>query len=396
MVRPLMSVVVGTLLLTACAASEPDYEAMYLARFEAIKANRGMMPEYSPMEAVTGASHYQPLAHAADNELSVSQQALDEADQYAAKNNSTAFMVWRDGKIQRASYYGGSDSTSQIVSKSLSKPLGAIAVGRAIQLGYIDSIEQPVADFITEWQATPKAAVNIKHLLNMTSGFLPQGYSTDPMHPWNTAYLSYQHGKVLIHDYPLHSEPGSTFGYNNAAADMIAIIIERATGQRYSNFLSEQVLSPLGAAGGEIWVNRVGGLAHSGCCMKLPAETWLRLAILLLQDGAVAGQQLLPEGYVDLMRTPSSHNEHYGLGIWVGAPYQERRGFTGPSGPGPKVLHSAPYADPELFLFDGNSNQVVYVSPTTNTVILRVGQTPPKTPEWDNSILPNLILEGIR
>ncbi|NVK56228.1 MAG: serine hydrolase [Alteromonadaceae bacterium] len=381
----------GMALISACS-NTPDYDAMYLERFNTVKENGGMMPGYSPMEVVSGAENYQPLPHANATEQPISKSALDSAQRYAEANNSTAFIVWHEGKVLRESYFNHANRSTPIVSKSLSKPLGAIAIGRAIQLNKIDSTEQSVADFITEWKGTAKEKIKIKHLLNMTSGLLPQGYSTDPMHPWNTAYLSYEHDKILIHDYPLASDPGSEYGYSNASAELVAIIIERATGQRYADFIGQQVLAPIGAAGGEIWVNREGGLAHSGCCMTLPAESWLRLAILLLNDGVVKNTRLLPEHYVDVMKTPSNQNVHYGLGVWLGSPYAERRGFTGTGGPGPKVLHSAPYIDPLLFLFDGNSNQVVYISPTYNTVILRVGKTPPKQPEWDNSILPNILL----
>jgi len=72
-----------------------------------------------------------------------------------------------------------------------------------------------------------------------------------------------------------------------------------------------------------------------------------------------------------------------------------RRGFTGPDGPGPKVLHREPYLDEDLYLFDGNSNQVVYILPNYRMVVLRLGATPPKSPEWDNSYLPNLLVRGL-
>ncbi|MEQ5805934.1 serine hydrolase [Alteromonas sp. NFXS44] len=383
------------LMTTGALSAEPDYDKLYLERFNQVMADGGMMLNYSPMEKVAGATPYTPLPVAEADEKRISQKALDAAANYAQKNNSSALLVWKDGKIQYAGYYNGYDAGSQIVSKSLSKPLTAITIGRAIKLGFIGSVDQSVAEFIPEWKGTAKAAVKIRHLLNMHSGLLPQGYSTDPAHPWNTAYLSYQHGDVLINDYPLVAEPGTTYGYNNATAELVAIVIERATGQRYADFLSNEVLAPLGAAGGEIWVDRKGGLAHSGCCMTLPAETWLRLAVLLLNNGKAGETQLLPKDYVQTMTAPSDHNPHYGLGVWLGHPYKPRRGYTGEDGPGPKVLHSEPYTDPKLYLFDGNANQVVYIMPSFNTVVLRTGAKPPRQPEWDNSVLPNLIAAGL-
>lgn len=380
-------------LLTAAAS---DQDAVYRARFDAMMKAGGVVTHYDPMEVVPGARSAVPLRVATAAERSIRGDALDRATAYAGANNSSALIVWRNGTVQRETYFGAANRATQIVSKSLSKPLGAIAVGRAIALGRIKSLDQPVADFIPEWTSTPKAAILVRHLLDMRSGMLGQMTSPDPAHPINRAYLGPDHDRVLIHDYPLVDVPGTRFGYSNAVADMIALLIERATGMRYAEFIGREVLTPIGAPGGRIWVDRPGGLAHSGCCMTLPAESWLRLGVLLLDDGMAGRRRLLPRGYVTQMTTPTPQNPYYGLGVWVAGRYVKRRGFTGVDGPGPQVLHGAPYADRTLFLFDGNANQVVYISPATRMVIVRVGDAPPRQPtEWDNSVLPNLLIDGI-
>jgi CubicO group peptidase (beta-lactamase class C family) len=181
---------------------------------------------------------------------------------------------------------------------------------------------------------------------------------------------------------------------------MVAVLSERATGRRYAEFLSREVVQPLGGLGGEVWVNREGGVAHSGCCLMLPPETWVRLAVLLLQDGVWDGKRLLPSGYVAQMRTATRENPYYGLGVYVAGRYVERRGFANPEREpeARRVLHSEPYLADDLFMFDGNANQVVYIVPSARLVILRVGEAPPRAPgrEWDNAALPNLLLRGLR
>ncbi|AXB80518.1 hypothetical protein TQ38_028680 (plasmid) [Novosphingobium sp. P6W] len=375
-------------------ASDAD-EAVYRERFKAIMANGGILTSYSPMEPIAGAPGASPLPTASTAQLTVKPAALDAAATYARASNARAFIVWRNGKVQRAEYFKGGDRSAQIVSKSLSKPLGAIAVGRAIALGKIRSVNQPLTDFIPEWRGSAKAAMTVRHLLDMRSGLMEQAASSDPDHPLNRAYLSPDHGPYLVAHYPLTHKPGSYYGYGNATAELVAVLIERATGVRYGEFIGKQVLAPLGAEGGEIWVDRPGGLAHSGCCMTLPAESWLRLAVLLLDDGMANGKRLLPKGYAADMAHGTPQNPHYGMGLWVAGPYANRRGFGAVGKPGPQVLHGEPYLDKDLFLFDGNSNQVVYVSPATRTVVLRLGDSPAPTPEWDNSKLPNIILRGI-
>jgi CubicO group peptidase (beta-lactamase class C family) len=277
----------------------------------------------------------------------------------------------------------------------------AVAVGRAIALGAIRSLDQPVADFVTEWRGdAQRERILVRHLLDMRAGFLPQSLSMDPTHILNRAYLHPHHDEIIIKEYPVVDEPGSRYEYNNAAAEMVAVLIERATGMRYAEFLSKEILQPIGAPGGAVWVNREGGMAHSGCCLLLPPEAWLRLGVFLLQEGRWDGQALLPEGYVAAMREGTAENPYYGLGIYVAGSYVKRRGFANPEREpeSRRVLHSEPYLARDLYLFDGNANQVVYIVPSRRLVILRTGDNPPRSAdaEWDNSYLPNLLIRGLR
>jgi CubicO group peptidase (beta-lactamase class C family) len=371
-------------------------EGLYRERFDALMRSGGVMTRYTPMEKIPGASPATHLTQSTESEPTIMRQALDQASDYAKASNARAFIVWRKNKVERADYYRGANADTQIVSKSLSKPLTAIAIGRAIALGKIQSVDQLLTDFIPEWRGTPKATMSIRHLLDMRSGLLEQMGSADPDHPINRAYIDPDHGWRIIHEYPLTHAPGSYYGYGNAVAELVAVVIERATGRRYADFLDREILRPIGAAGGEIWIDRPAGLAHSGCCMTLPAESWLKLGILLADNGVAHGKRLLPRGFVDQMARGTAQNPHYGMGVWVAGPYVARRGFGAVGKPGPKIKHGEPYLDRDLFLFDGNANQVVYISRAARLVVLRAGDTPPVTPEWDNSVLPNIVMRGIK
>jgi CubicO group peptidase (beta-lactamase class C family) len=375
-------------------AAAPNYsqadEDLYLARYEGLIAS-GATGGYDPLEPVAGAKDARllPFAPAA----TLSPLALSEGRKYAAERNSSAFLVWRDGVLEEESYFGEFERDSLIVSKSLAKPITALLVGRAIMQGYIKSLDQPVADFITEWQTDPvRGRITIRQMLGMRTGLLAQALSGGSEDMLYRAYLHPRHDEVIINDYPVTDEPGTRYEYSNANAELVAPLIERATGQRYTDYLSQALLEPLGAPGGSVWVNRPGGTAHSGCCMLLPAQNWVRMAILLLDDGVWEGSRLLPEGYVAEMLRVSEQNPHYGLGVWVAGDYLERRGYANPEMGVGEVLHSEPYLDQDLYLFDGNSNQVVYIVPSKRMIILRTGAVPPSDKEWDNSFLPNLMI----
>jgi CubicO group peptidase (beta-lactamase class C family) len=379
-------------------------EAIYLERFakrqQAFRLGVGL-EVYEPLEPVPGALPDRPLPIARPAGRTIADDALRAARDYAARNNSRALIVWRAGKVEDATYFGGATRTTTFPSRSLAKPMTAVAVGRAIALGKIRSLDQPVADFITEWKDDPRRSkILVRHLLDMRSGFLSQAVATTAEDILNRAYLHPRHEDVIIHDYPVVDEPGTRFEYNNATSELVSLVLQRATGRRYAEFISREVIQPIGAPGGEVWVNRPGGIAHSGCCLMVAPEAWVRLAILLMQDGVWSGKRLLPPGYVREMTTGTAQNPYYGLSVYVSGKYVARRGFANPAREpeARRVLHSEPYLAADLFLFDGNSNQVVYVVPSEQLVILRVGDAPPRAAgqEWDNAMLPNTILRGIR
>lgn len=377
---------------------ERDAETIYRERLAVFLKDPGNLP-YAPTEPLRGAARWHPLPMAPLAKRGISAEALEKARSYAEMMNSSAFMVWRDGKLVSEWYAPGVTAQTPITSKSLSKPLTALAIGRALALGKIKSIDQSIADFIPMARGTEKEKITIRFLLDMRSGMLDQGFSRDPEHPYNLALLHPDFGARIIDTYPMPHMPGKHYSYGNAPSDAIAMVIEGATGMRYGDFVSREVLVPLGAQGGTMWVGKPGGLAHAGCCATMPADTYLRFAMLLLDDGVWRGKRLLPKGYVAQMRKGTAENPNFGLGIWIGEPYKLRRPFGAPGMLGPHVLHSEPFLDPDLFMFDGNSNQLVAISPKHRLIVLRVGATPPAPkdgiPEWDNAFLPNTLIRGL-
>ncbi|HRX90954.1 MAG TPA: serine hydrolase domain-containing protein, partial [Steroidobacteraceae bacterium] len=210
-------------------------EALYMQRFDAlgraVRLGQGL-DQYDNLEPVVGAAKVRPLPRAAARQRSISAEALSAGRDYARRNNSDAFLVWRHGALQEASYFGDTTPETLIVSRSLAKPITAVLVGRAIALGKIRSLDQPVADFITEWRGKPQEKMLIRHLLDMRSGLLRQSASMEPESILNRAYLHPRHDEVIIHDYPLVDEPGTRYEYSNATSEMVAPVIERATGMR--------------------------------------------------------------------------------------------------------------------------------------------------------------------
>lgn len=409
LLRTAVLVLVGLPLANAAETRwPPEAELLYLQRFHALfnpqpgsDTQTGGLA-YDPLEVVPGTADYRPLPVAMPEQRTISAAALAAVERYAGERNSQALIVWRRGRIELASYFGATGADTLIVGRSLAKPVTVMAVGRALAEGHVESLDQPVAAFISEWheprpEFPARETMLVRHLLDMRTGFLAQSIDTSADSILNRAYLHPYHDQVIIEEYPLTHRPGERYDYSNATSELVAPLLERATGQRYADWIGHEVLAPIGARGGQVWVNRPGGTAHAGCCLLLPAESWLRLALLSLFDGSWEGRQLLPEGFVAGTREPTPQNPYAGMGLYLAEPYAERRGAANPDRTAQnQTLHSEPFLAPDLYFFDGNANQVVYIVPSQQLVILRVGNPPSPERGWDNSYLPNTILRGLR
>lgn len=370
-------------------------EAFYMRRYETLLEAFATGQETTTYDTeVTFGDDLTPQPLTRGEAKTLTPDVLMGIEDYVTDKNSGSLMVFDNGKVVSERYFGDNDKDTLINSKSLAKPLGVIAVGRAIKAGYIESLDQPLADFIVEWQGTDKGAITVRHMLGMRTGLLPQGAPTGPEDVLNRAYLHPRHDELIIHEYPLVNPPGARYDYSNANSELVAVIISRATGLAYENWLAEQVFKPMGMAGGKIWLNREGGVAHSGCCTGLPSESYLKLAVLVLQDGQWEGEAFLPEGFVQEMTTPTPQNIHAGMGVYLGREYLKFRGAANPELTFGRTLHSEPYIDKDLILFDGNGHQVAYIMPARNVVVMRLGKRPGNDVAWDNSHIPNLVARG--
>ena len=400
--KTLLKILAGVLaLLVVAVAGIYFQDPIFWKRYQLLMDHRGVLPQagWEGSEFPVKGGEHRLFELVASSEQTISKAVLDEVSAYAEQRNSYSLLVWHNGALQFRQHYQDRDADTEIVGKSMAKMVLSLAIARAIKQGFIPSLDEPAASYLNEWQGTPKAKVTIRHMLHMTAGF-EKYYTLDPS-PFGKFMRSYIGGKneqIMLNDYEVVNEPGSTYDYSQVTSDLLGLLLERATGKPYGEYLSESLIQPLGAQGGQVMMNRPNGLAHTGCCLLLPSESWLRFGILLANAGVVNGEQLFPQGWMQEYLAPSPANPAFGLHIWLAKPYFERRGWATPGeAKAYGVLHSEPYLADDLFLFDGNGHQVVYIVPSENLVIVRTGGRPRgEGIEWDNAYLPNTIIRAIR
>jgi len=400
--KTFLKLVVGIVVIALIAAAGIYLQdPVFWKRYQILMAHQGVLPQegWEGSEYIVDGGEHRLFDLVTEQERTISNEALQLVSDYAEQRNSNSLLIWHKGKLQLRDHFQGYDTDTNIVGKSMAKMVLSLVVARAIEQGFIAGLDEPAATYLTEWQGTPKAEITIRNMLHMASGF-EQYYTLDrgPFGKFMRSYIGGKNESIMLNDYELVDEPGTKYDYSQVTSDLIGLVLERATGKPYGQYLSESLIQPIGAQGGEVMMNRPNGLAHTGCCLLLPTESWLRLGILLANSGEVNDQQLFPQGWMDDYLAPSPTNPAFGLHIWLGKPYIKSRSWS-EVGEAKRfgVLHSEPYLADDLFLFDGNGHQIVYIVPSEELVIVRTGSWPrTEGLQWDNSYIPNVVLRAIK
>ncbi len=342
---------------------------------------------YRPLETVAGGST-QPLSVSRTAAAAFSPQALEQAAAYARFYNSDSLLVMYRGELAFEQYWNTRKPESLFSAHAFTKTLTAILVGHAIADGRILSVDQPAYHFLPEWDDEQHRGITIRDLLGMTSGL----QESDDFSPWSQRMQRIMGTDIVGPNLAVRvsGPPGVTFADINPPAQILGIIIERATGRRFGDYLSGKLWRPIGARDAQLFVDHPGGTAHTDCCMWSVIQDWARVGEALRTGGLWNGERVIPAGWVEQMITPSGANSSYGMMVWLGNLHetnQQQEQATFVSG----RHQSEPFAAPTFFL-DGAQLQRVWIVPSKELVVVRTGS---EHPDWDEARLPNLLIRGL-
>ena len=343
---------------------------------------------YTPLEKTTG-NFSQPLATLTSEDSAIQQDVLQEASDYAELHGSDSLVIQHNGKIVYENYWNDTKPESLFALHSITKTMNALLMGHAIEDGFIDSVDIPAATFIEEWKGSNKENIQIRDLLNMASG-IQESYNFEPTSPRIQRIMGLD---IVAPNIAAETKgkPGTAFLHVNPNSQILGIIIERATGQRFSEYFSEKIWQPLGARDAFFFVDTHGGMVHTDCCMWASIRDIVRVGEMLMNKGIFNGNQIIPTGWVDEMIQPSKANVNYGMQLWIGKEFVEYRPYD-PSTTIFANYHSEPFQVNDVFFLDGLGKKRLYVVPSKSLVILRTG---PNSSEWDDSKLPNLLIGAL-
>jgi CubicO group peptidase (beta-lactamase class C family) len=318
--------------------------------------------------------------------------ALKAASDYAMARETQALLVWRDGSLELAKFGQGAKPSDLLNSYYMHYPVLSLLYGAAISDGYIGSVDDPLGKYLTEWAGDPRGRITLRQMLNMSAGLEIYFDNPDPASKASRLFLGSDSTTPAL-EYQAVEAPGTSFQYNYLIPELLGIALQRALGStRYADYLSTRLWKPLGNADATVWLDRPGGRAHFNSALFATAEDWLNIGKLILNEGRVGKRQVVNASWIRTMKTPAATNPNYGM-LWIGKPHVPDRRYSTDPRYKYRVASSEPYLADDLIFLDGYGGQRVYIVPSKKLVIVRIGLT---RRDWDDAVLPNTVLRGLR
>tara|TARA_B100000575_G_scaffold80472_1_gene63163 strand:- start:161 stop:1315 length:1155 start_codon:yes stop_codon:yes gene_type:complete len=267
-------------------------------------------------------------------------------------SRSIAYLVIKNDSLLHESYFDGYDENSKTNSFSMAKSYVCALLGKAIMDGHIESLDQPVGDFFEEYKTGLASTVTVGDLASMASGssWVESYYS--PFTITTRAYYGEELEKAIFSLNTVKT-PGRAFEYSSGDTQLLAMIIEKATGEKLYNYLSKSLWIPLESENDALWQvdSQKNDMVKAYCCIASNAKDFARLGRLYKDYGKWNGKKILDSAYVvKSINQRFAKSPQYGYGFWLN-----------------KIN------DKSFFMMEGHLGQCVIVEPTDNLIIVRLG-----------------------
>lgn len=265
---------------------------------------------------------------------------------------TASFLIIQNDSIFHESYFDGFTKNTKSNSFSMAKSVITMALGKAIMEGKIKNLDQKVTDFFPELKGSFAHKVTVGDLSSMASGLSWDEKYYSPFSIVTRAYFDDNLKKVIL-GLEINEEPGKSFKYLSGSTQLLAMCIEKATGEYLSNYISKHFWQPLGAENEALWQldHASDGIEKAYCCIASNARDFARLGKLYLNNGKWENKTILDSTFVQKCITPRfSSSPEYGYGFW---------------------LHTI--KNKKLFYLRGHLGQFVIVIPEDQLIIVRLG-----------------------
>ncbi|MFE6863823.1 serine hydrolase domain-containing protein [Nocardia sp. NPDC057668] len=279
---------------------------------------------------------------------------LTEALTFAAERNRSNVQVFRHNCLIGEGPFN--DRTGSIAWNvwSVTKSVVSLVAGIAADRGKLD-IDAAIGAYLPPGLGdAAHRAITVHNLLTETSG-LRVGVVTEgitgviPIDPFSA---------VQALAVPFENPPGTVFTYSQRNVDLLAYVIELATGEPLREFAQRELFGPIGIGRDDYyWARDRAGHTYGYAHLMLPPLDLARLGLLVSGAGRWHDRQVISAGYLRRATSPSATDHCYGFLFWTG----------------PGCAENPEFLPPGSYSMSGFGLQHVYVIPGLDLVVVWTG-----------------------
>ena len=285
----------------------------------------------------------------ATGQLGVDGGAVDPivkiAEDYAAEptddksNNVDSLLICYKGKLIFESYFRRGRVNYPHYQMSITKSYTALAIGRAIQLGYLnmEDLDKPAIHFLKDLDTTkfPQGTdtITLTDAMKMNSGIVVADNSNieslaktqiaaDP----NASQINIKDklkGQKEIQVYLESSAPipphPRKYKYQESDPAITMQVLNAVVPQGSKDFIQNELFKPLGITNYQ-WDTATSGVPKSAAGAGVLSRDMLKIGMLIMNHGKWQGQQLIPEAFITRAMSPLIRGfgeSYYGFFWWV-------------------------------------------------------------------------------
>ena len=273
---------------------------------------------------------------------------------YLEDKNTHGFIILKDGKIAIEWYGNGEDANSNLPWNSAAKTLSAFTIGIAQQEGYLninDASKEYLGDNWSSLTLEQESNISIWNHLTLTTGLDYNVTNTSCTDPECLTYLD---------------EPITFWYYHNATYTLTHDIISGAVNLNFNTYFNEKLKNRIGMQGAWIPIGYFK-LYYSN------ARSMARFGLLNLNQGIWDDTDVLNDSnYFNAMtNTSQSLNPSYGYFWWLNG----KGSFMLPESTEEFAGSLVPNAPADMIAGLGRNDQKMYIVPSQNLVVIRMGDS---------------------
>lgn len=286
--------------------------------------------------------------------------------------NTRALLVVYQGQLVEEKYGGGFTYATPQMGWSMNKSITNALVGILVKQGRL-KVDEPAP--VADWSFDDRKKIKLNDLLHASSGLDWSEIYSRPSDATEMLFNSQDAAQFALAKKAAHKSD-EKFYYSSGTTNILMWIIRQQTGETYHQFPYQKLFNKIGMHSAILEPDPIGTFVGSSFGYATGRD-WARFGLLYLNDGIWNGERILPEGWVKYTATPApaAPQGEYGAQWWLNA--GEKNNPTN---------RKFPDVPPDAFLADGFEGQYVFVVPSKNLVVVRLGLSQSGGPDMNRLI----------